>query len=198
MQAKRHPLRYVGFVFFLCAFSIYPVSRSLRRITKGPLFVPKCASVLQGLVDSKPAAVWPPPCPLSPSFRAAFEGPDGSMPITKDWCLAQRYEGAGERVLDWNAGFVDDYCAKIASGEEVGSYQDHDRRELMHAMAVLAEKTTGSPSFAGTEGMVMGSERPCVCVACNNTRRRAPRSPPPPLRTHTPACTSLPPLSTGG
>ena len=129
----------------------------------------QCRSVMQALVDSVPSTVWPPPCPLDPILRKAYEGPNSSMPVTKDWCLAQRYEGAGERVLDWNKEYVEGYCAKIATGEEIGSYRDWDRQSMIHAMAVLARTlTSGPPSLASKVGMVMGSERPWVeCIALN-------------------------------
>jgi hypothetical protein len=64
-----------------------------------------CRNVMQRLLDSKPAAVWPPRCPVPADLKAAFERPDGSMPITRDWCLAQRYEGHKE--MQWTRDSIE-------------------------------------------------------------------------------------------
>ena len=62
------------------------------------------------------ASVWPPQCPLAADspLRARYAGPFESMPLTVDMCFAQRYEGEGERVLDWSAAAVDALCAAVA------------------------------------------------------------------------------------
>jgi len=99
-------------------------------------------------------------CPLPAGDAALFEGPDGSMPITTDWCLAQRYEGAGERVLDWSAAFVDELCAAVASGAHTGSYNAKEVRQVADALA--------RAGAAGSTGVVLGSEGPWVeCLALN-------------------------------
>jgi hypothetical protein len=117
-----------------------------------------CPAVLNALIDTKPAATWPPPCEVPSALRAAFEGPDGSMPLAKGWCLAQRYEG--ELVVDWSAKFVDDYCAGIASGANEGSYKLADVALVRDAIKAHL------PGVAASTGVVLGSERPWVeCLA---------------------------------
>ncbi len=134
---------------------------------------PTCGAVMQALIDSKPAEVWPPPCPLPPEQRRAFEGPEDSMPITKDFCSAQRYDNAAEYALDFNEAFIDGYCARVASGAEKGSYAHEDMEEVQNAMRTVALRlggggAQGPPSLAGTVGMVFGTENPWVeCVALN-------------------------------
>lgn len=118
-----------------------------------------CVAAMGRLITSAPADVWPPPCPAPEALRAAFEGPDGSMPLVGDRCQAQRYEG--ELVVDWNAAFINEYCAGLAAGTKTGSYLKEDD-ELV--ASVLGEV----PGMAGSVGMVLGSERPWVeCFALN-------------------------------
>ena len=113
------------------------------------------------LIASAPADVWPPLCPLPRELRAAFEGPDGSMPMTRDWCLAQRYEGA--LIVDWSAAFITNYCAKLAAGTITGSYQKADDALMARA---FAQHVPGG--VVGSTGMVLGSERPWIeCLALN-------------------------------
>ena len=165
------------FRFFVCVVFFLTLAVFLLNNTKFSLDVkergnekvsPQCSAALQALVESAPAVSWPPPCPLDPALRAAFEGPDGSMPITKNWCLAQRYEGVGERVLDWNNEYVVAYCSNIAAGREFGSYKEYDMLQLKHGMVDMARRGLGAPSLASSVGMVIGSERPWVeCIALN-------------------------------
>ena len=116
---------------------------------------------MERLIATQPATAWPPPCPLpadSP-LRAAFEGPAGSMPISKDFCLAQRYEG--ELVLDWNRAYIDKYCAALAAGgpEGTGTYGPVDDMRFRGGLAQV-------PGLPGSTGMVLGSELPWVeCMA---------------------------------
>lgn len=121
-----------------------------------------CAAVFSRHMRGKPAAVWPPVCPLPSNspLRAAFEGPAGSMPISRDYCLAQRYEGAaGERVLDWSAAAVEARCAALASGTWMGSYAYNEVTQMRDALAQWTAPVGGA-------GLVMGSETPWVeCLA---------------------------------
>ena len=81
------------------------------------------------------------------------------MPLVEPWCFAQRYDGAGERVLDWSAAVVDAYCAGVADGTVVGTYGAGD-------VASLAAALAGLPGMRGSRGLVLGSERPWVeCLA---------------------------------
>jgi hypothetical protein len=96
------------------------------------------------------------------------------MPITKDFCSAQRYDNAADYALDFNEVFIDGYCARVASGEEKGSYAHEDMEEVQSAMRAIAARVGGGggaqgpPSLAGTVGMVFGTENPWVeCVALN-------------------------------
>ncbi len=119
----------------------------------------ECAAALAQLAATAPAAEWPPPCPLpvgSP-LRAAFEA--AGMPLVEPNCLAQRYDGAGERVLDWSAAVVDSFCAGIADGTVVGTYEAND-------VVWLAAALAGLPGMRGSRGLVLGSELPWVeCLA---------------------------------
>ena len=118
-----------------------------------------CKAAMERLIATQPATVWPPPCPLpadSP-LRAAYEGPAGSMPITSDYCFAQRYEG--ELVLDWNSAYIDKYCSALASGDAQGTYGAVDDMNFRGGLAQV-------PGLTGSTGMVLGSERPWVeCIA---------------------------------
>jgi len=134
-----------------------------------PLSEAQCPAVMQSLISSAPAEVWPPPCPLpAGALRSAFEGPDGSMPITRDYCQAQRYEGATERVLRWDERFIDDYCARVQGGEEGGSYSVAEVARMRRAITETVVLPGRMPGPAGTVGMVIGSEQPWVeCLALN-------------------------------
>ena len=131
----------------------------------------RCPAVMRRLVDAAPAATWPPPCPLpadSP-LRAAFEGPAGSMPITDETCVAQRYEGAEERVLQWSEDFVSGYCDRLDRGLELGSYTLPEVALVRQAIRITAVQPGAAPGPAGSVGMVIGSERPWVeCLALND------------------------------
>jgi hypothetical protein len=110
---------------------------------------------MQKLIDSAPATQWPPPCPLpadSP-LRAGFEGPDGSMPIVKDYCFAQRYEG--EHVLDWSASYIEGYCGALRGGSGASTYGRGGEMSVALGLARL-------PGLNGSTGMVLGSEFPWV------------------------------------
>ena len=118
-----------------------------------------CLAAFNKLISSSPAQVWPPPCPVPASLRKAFEGPDGSMPVTRDYCQAQRYEG--ELVVDWNEEFVSSYCRSLGEGSASGSYLPIDD-------ALVREVIYDVPGINGSTGMVLGSERPWVeCFAIN-------------------------------
>ena len=124
-----------------------------------PGSVGTCAAVMERLIAAQPAAVWPPPCPLPANspLRVGYEGPGGSMPITRDYCLAQRHEG--ELVLDWSEAFVSGYCSDLAGGRAFGTYGVVDDLRFRGALAQV-------PGLQGSVGMVLGSELPWVeCFA---------------------------------
>jgi len=88
------------------------------------------------------------------------------MPLTVDMCFAQRYEGEGERVLDWSVAAVDALCAAVASGADTGSYNRKEVEQVRDALARWALPAGGS-------GMVMGSEKPwveCLALAAGASR----------------------------
>ena len=120
----------------------------------------QCVAAMRRLQAAQPAAEWPPPCPLpadSP-LRAGFEGPRGSMPISRDYCHASRYDGA--LVLDWSQGYIDFYCDAMTRGAEVGTYGPLDDSRVRAALDMLPG------GVSGLAGMVIGSERPWVeCLA---------------------------------
>ena len=118
-----------------------------------------CAAVFARHEASAPASEWPPQCPLPAAspLRAAYER--GNMRIARDFCFAQRYEGAGERMLDWSEAAVEEQCAALASGASLGSYNRKELEQMRDALARWAVP-------AGGAGMVMGSETPWVeCLA---------------------------------
>jgi hypothetical protein len=79
------------------------------------------------------------------------------MPITRDYCFAQRYEG--ELVLDWSESFISGYCGDLAAGRAFGTYGVVDDLRFRGALAQV-------PGLPGSVGMVLGSELPWVeCFA---------------------------------
>lgn len=126
-----------------------------------PLTTAYCAAVFTRHIHAKKASVWPPVCPLPATspLRNAFEGPGRDMPISRDFCFAQRYEG--EIILHWPEAEVDATCAAIASGADLGSYNSKEVAQVRDALAQWAMP-------AGDRGLVIGSERPWVeCLALN-------------------------------
>ena len=115
---------------------------------------------MEGLIASAPAVEWPPPCPLpdgSPLVER-YSGPDGSQPINRWYCFAQRYEGT--MTVDWSAAVVDDFCAGMQAGTQSGTYGYGDDARVDNVFAHLLAPVSGSV------GMVLGSERPWVeCLA---------------------------------
>lgn len=92
------------------------------------------------------------------------------MPIfAKEFCLAQRYEGEKERVLDWSENFITKYCLGIADGSNSGTYTAAVVAEVRNGLEVMGAGAHGAaPSLSGTTGMVLGSEYPWVeCLALN-------------------------------
>jgi len=90
------------------------------------------------------------------------------MPITKNRCFAQRYEGAGDYTLDWNLKYMTKYCSDIAAGTSSGSYVAAVVEQVRHAMQVMGMRKGLPPSLSGTVGLVIGSETPWVeCLALN-------------------------------
>jgi len=117
-----------------------------------------CDAVVSRLLESKPTSKWPPPCEIPTSQLSSFVGPEGSMPVSKLWCLAQRYEG--ELIVDWNENYVNEYCSGIKSGSYTGTYTSADvhlvRDAFFHHL----------PGVSGSTGVVLGSENPWVeCLA---------------------------------
>ena len=120
---------------------------------------PACAAIMQRLITSEPAHEWPPPCPLTnATLAAAFQGPDGSMPITRDFCIAQRYEG--ELVRNWTEEYVDTFCADFLAGRVPGTYGLEAGARVRNALQQLPGGVVNST------GMVLGSEFPWAeCMA---------------------------------
>jgi hypothetical protein len=147
---------------------LVPLGDHLGRRVRQPTLA--CHSVMTSLISAAPATAWPPPCPAPAELIEAFQGPGGSMPIfAKEFCLAQRYEGATERVLDWSEGFIRSYCLGVANGSEVGTYTAGVIAEVRNGLEVIGAGAHGAaPSLSGTSGMVLGSEFPWVeCLALN-------------------------------
>ena len=96
--------------------------------------------------------MWPPPCPLPPEQQALFEA--AKMPISKHWCLAQRYEGV--QNLTWTTPYIDSYRADIASGAITGSYGPRETAKVLAGLRSLPSPVSGSVA------LVMGTEMPWV------------------------------------
>ena len=80
------------------------------------------------------------------------------MPITRDYCFAQRYEG--ELIVDWSAAYIDGYCAGMAAGTTAGTYGPKD-----DALAALALAAVPG-GLRDTMGVILGSELPWLeCLA---------------------------------
>lgn len=80
------------------------------------------------------------------------------MPITRDYCFAQRYEG--ELVRNWTEAYVDGFCADYHSGRNPGTYGIEVGARMRNALQLLPL------SVAGSTGMVLGTEFPWLeCVA---------------------------------
>ena len=118
---------------------------------------PFCASTMRRLQSSAPATAWPPPCPLPPgALRRAFEA-GGAMPITRDFCLAERHEG-GEPVV-WTEAFLNAYGARVAAGAEGGSYT------VAHVAQVRAAVRAAAAALGGVRhALVIGTDRPWIEV----------------------------------
>ena len=83
-------------------------------------------------------------------------------------CYAQRYEGEGTRILDWNAAFIDSYCAAVAAGTEGGSYGEDSISAVRRSLVAAARLLGHSDGLPNSTGVVIGSENPWVeCLALN-------------------------------
>ena len=116
-----------------------------------------CARVL-GAVGPLAEEASAPACPLPDGpLRAGFEGPDGSMPITLDYCQPHQREAAV--VRDWSAAHLDSFCAGVLSKKAAGPYgviEDDRMKAVLRSL----------PGMAGSAGLVFGSEDPGVeCLA---------------------------------
>ena len=111
-----------------------------------------CAATMAALRDARPAAEWPPPCPLPRSRLAPFER--AGMPVREQACFAQRYEGA--RNLTWTAAYIDELRAALASGAAHGSSGAAETAALREGLRALPQPV------AGASALVMGTEVPWV------------------------------------
>lgn len=116
-----------------------------------------CARVL-GTVGPAADEVEKPPCPLPEGpLRAGFEGPDGSMPITRDYCQPHQRESAV--VRDWSESHIDSYCKGVLSKKSPGPYGVVEDERMKSILRTL-------PGLAGSEGIVYGPEDPWIeCLA---------------------------------
>ena len=151
-----------------CVVLIAVLSRGGRGgdLHKGSAPPIDCVAVFARHEASMPATEWPPQCPLAADspLRAAYER--AGMRISRDFCLAQRYEGERERTLDWSASVVEAECAALASGATTISYGGAEYAKVRDALARWALP-------AGGDGLVMGSETPwveCLALAAGASR----------------------------
>jgi hypothetical protein len=126
--------------------SLLPVS------TAPPWARAHCAATMSALRDAKPAAEWPPPCPLPPERRRDFEF--AKMPFGRDWCIAQRYEGT--QNLSWSADYIDGLRRDLRSGKSTGTYGAEE-------VAAVGKSLRSLPTpVEGAVALVMGTEIPWV------------------------------------
>lgn len=114
----------------------------------------RCLTTMLNLIESQPGVDWPPPCPVPPELREAYERPEGSMPITRDLCFAQRYDG--HATIEWSRAYIDSEIKGVRTGATMGTY-GRDTVKLIRDTV-----KSYSSEIAGKVGMVMGSERPWV------------------------------------
>jgi hypothetical protein len=115
--------------------------------------VPNCPTVMTRLRDSRPATVWPPPCPLPRVDEFTAHGLPLKNP-NKPYCLEQRYDG--HTTLTWTEADVEDKRRKIAARTWCGSY---NCEEVDNVDAALRAH---EPEIRGRRGLVLGSERPWI------------------------------------
>ena len=80
------------------------------------------------------------------------------MPIIRHWCLAERHEGGEPGV--WTRAFLDAYGARVAAGEEGGSYT------VAHVAQVRAavRGAAAAARLVGGHALVIGTDRPWIEV----------------------------------
>ena len=143
-----------------------------------PPLAAHCSSTMSALESSAPATVWPPPCPPPSALVSAYEGPRGSMPLTRPFRLAERHEGGAPVV--WSEAFLDAYGARVAAGLEGGSYTvahvSQVRRAVRRAAAGGAllppgggsrgddDDDDGGGGGGGWHALVIGTDRPWIEV----------------------------------
>ena len=126
-----------------------------------------CSRTMEALRDARPAAQWPPACPLPEAQREPFER--GGLPTSpQPWCLAERYEGA--RNVTWSAAYISRYCAAMAAGNVTGNYGPADTKALLDGLRGLA--TNYGLAVRHASVLVMGTENPWVeCLLVNEGAR---------------------------
>ena len=116
-----------------------------------------CVAVMQRLLVSIPGSSWPPPCPLPRHLAELFEGPNGSMPITMDWCIEERHEGG--KLVTWTEDFLNGYRQRVVHDpKEGGSY---GRREVQQVLRLLQAHKR---EVSGASAIVIGTDNPWVEV----------------------------------
>jgi hypothetical protein len=95
-----------------------------------------CAATMKTLIASAPGTQWPPPCPPPAELREAFEGPDGSQPITKDYCFASAGEGT---VKHWDYNYVEKMRADLRSGSHPGSYTHAEVEQIRRLLSRIPQ-----------------------------------------------------------
>jgi hypothetical protein len=114
-----------------------------------------CVRTFTKLRDSSGAVDWPPPCPAPAHLVAGYER--NSMPITRDFCLAQRHEGRD--VVRWSEEYLEGYRADIAAGRDGGSYTTAHIAQLRGALRAHADVLNGDARV-----VVVGTDRPWIEV----------------------------------
>lgn len=113
-----------------------------------------CARTFTRLLRSAPAADWPPPCPAPPHLVARFER--GSMPITRDFCLAERREGGAAKTV-WTEADIEKERAAVAADRSIGSYTVEHVKQLRAALRAHADVLDGR-----ARAVVIGTTRPWI------------------------------------
>lgn len=117
--------------------------------------LPVCTRAFEKLLRSSGGAAWPPPCPAPAHLVAQYER--DSMPISRDFCLAERHEGG--QTVRWSEEFLEKYRRDVATGKTGGSYTVAHVAQLRGALRAHRGVLDGDARV-----VVIGTDRPWIEV----------------------------------
>ena len=128
---------------------------SLSSPSSSPAPLPVCKRAFEKLLSSKGGTVWPPPCPAPAHLVAQYER--DLMPISRDFCLAERHEGG--TTVTWSEEFLEKYRRDVATGRTGGSYTVAHIAQLRGALRAHRNVLNGDARV-----VVIGTDRPWIEV----------------------------------